>query len=121
MAQNDFWVLRVAGSGGTGLGPSVVYGTVRQSGGQIQVESQPGRRSDISHPAAGRGSGGRLADPRGSIPGGTETIPFAEDDSAIRILVTRTLEVSGYHVLSASDGLAALELAAPMKARSTSC
>jgi PAS domain S-box-containing protein len=102
-------------TGGTGLGLSVVYGIVRQSGGQIQVESQPGAgatfrirlpRAEASPPAV------RPADPRGSIPGGTETILFAEDDSAIRILVSRTLEVLGYRVLSASDGLAALELAA---------
>jgi CheY-like chemotaxis protein len=92
-----------------------VYGIVRQSGGQIQVESQPRAgatfrirlpRVDAAPPAA------RPADPRGAIPGGTETILFAEDDSAIRILVTRTLEVLGYRVLSAPDGLAALELAA---------
>jgi CheY-like chemotaxis protein len=102
-------------TGGTGLGLSVVYGIVRQSGGQIQVESQPGAGATFrirlprveSSPQAAR-----PADPRGLIPGGTETILFAEDDTAIRILVTRTLEVLGYRVLSASDGLAALELAA---------
>jgi two-component system, cell cycle sensor histidine kinase and response regulator CckA len=103
-----------ASNGGTGLGLSVVYGIVRQSGGTIQVESQPGAgttfrirlpRVEAATQAA------RPADPRGSIPGGTETILFAEDDTAIRILVTRTLEVLGYRVLSAPDGLAALELA----------
>jgi len=104
-----------ASSGGTGLGLSVVYGIVRQSGGQIQVESQPGAGATFrirlprveATPAAARAS-----DPRESIPGGAETILFAEDDSAIRILVTRTLEVLGYRVLSATDGLAALEMAA---------
>jgi PAS domain S-box-containing protein len=102
-------------TGGTGLGLSVVYGIVRQSGGQIQVDSQPGAGATFrirlprveASPAVAR-----PADPRGSIPGGTETILFAEDDSAIRILVSRTLEVLGYRVLSAPDGLAALELAA---------
>jgi PAS domain S-box-containing protein len=104
-----------AGSGGTGLGLSVVYGIVRQSGGQIQVESQAGAGATfrIRLPRVEAApTTVRRVDPRSSIPGGTETILFAEDDSAIRILVTRTLEVLGYRVLSAPDGLAALELAA---------
>jgi PAS domain S-box-containing protein len=100
--------------GGTGLGLAVVYGIVRQSGGHVHVESQPGAGATfrIRLPRVeSAGAPTRAADPRRSIPGGTETILFAEDDTAIRILVTRTLEVLGYRVLSAPDGLAALEMA----------
>jgi two-component system, cell cycle sensor histidine kinase and response regulator CckA len=91
-----------------------VYGVVRQSGGYIRLESEPGmgttfqvylpRVDAAALPAAERP---RLE----SLPGGTETILFAEDDAAIRRFVIEALESLGYRVISAADGVAALRTA----------
>jgi len=99
---------------GTGLGLSVVYGVVRQSGGNIHLESEPGTgttfriflpRTDAAPIPA------QQTQASGPLPQGSETILVAEDDEAIRSLVSGTLESLGYCVLCAPDGLAALEMA----------
>jgi PAS domain S-box-containing protein len=101
-------------SEGTGLGLSVVYGVVRQSGGFIRLESEPGvgtafrvflPRVAVLQPAS------RVPARSGNLPRGSETILFAEDDAAIRKLVTHSLEGLGYRVLAVPDGVAALATA----------
>jgi signal transduction histidine kinase/ActR/RegA family two-component response regulator len=102
---------------GTGLGLSVVYGIVRQHNGYIGIESEPGRgatfrvylpRATAPSPAAAPGE--RAAAPK-RLPGGSETILLAEDDSAIRRMLTPFLAGLGYRVLAAQDGVEALEVA----------
>jgi PAS domain S-box-containing protein len=103
---------------GTGLGLSVVYGVVRQSGGYIRLESEPGVGTTFRiylprvmppSDALPETTLGRMA-PRGS-----ETILFAEDDTAIRKLVAHSLRSLGYHVLSAPDGVDAIGMAETYK------
>jgi PAS domain S-box-containing protein len=98
---------------GTGLGLSVVYGVVRQSGGYIRLESAPGSGATfrIFLPRVPSDPKPETSTAREASPHGTETILFAEDDAAIRRLVTGYLEGLGYRVLSAEDGVAALKLA----------
>ena len=104
-----------AGSGGTGLGLSMVYGIVQQSGGQIAVESEPGRGTSFRillprADGAGRRGRGEAAGPRPRRPGG-ETVLVVEDEPAIRSLACEMLEAHGYRALSAGSGEEALGLA----------
>jgi two-component system, cell cycle sensor histidine kinase and response regulator CckA len=100
---------------GTGLGLSMVYGIITQSGGFIAVDSAPGQGATIAlHlPAA------QVADvpvppapPRTRVvPRGAGTILIAEDSEGVLLLAERILRGAGYAVLSARDGVEALEVA----------
>jgi hypothetical protein len=96
---------------GTGLGLAMVFGFVKQSGGQMTAQSQPGRGSTfnlyfprVSAPAAERA----YAE---AAPGGGETILLVEDEEDLRKLALELLTQQGYTVLEAPDGLTALRLA----------
>jgi two-component system CheB/CheR fusion protein len=100
---------------GTGLGLASVYGMVKQSGGFIWVESQPGRGTTftIDLPRAAASAPRRpSAEPVGDAVGGAETILVAEDDDAVRAWVCRSLTELGYTVLEARDGEEALRVMA---------
>jgi PAS domain S-box-containing protein len=99
---------------GTGLGLSTVYGIIKQSGGYVFVQSEPGHGTafTIYFP--------RVDEPRdalGAMPvlnaasGGSETILLVEDEESVRQLVRETLAARGYRVLEANNGNAALALA----------
>jgi CheY-like chemotaxis protein len=96
---------------GTGLGLSTVYGIVRQNQGRIHVSSEPGQGTvfDLYFPAVAEREAER--EQPASRPRKAEaaaTILVAEDEPAVRGLVTQTLEQLGYTVLEATDGYEAL-------------
>lgn len=97
---------------GMGLGLSSVYGIVKQSGGEIQVESAPGKGAVfiIYFPCAE----GAVGSPAGAMPQaaatGSGVVVIAEDDETMRRIARRILSGAGYTVLEAVDGRAALEL-----------
>lgn len=99
---------------GTGLGLATVYGVVKQSGGGVAVDSKPGQGATFKiflprtqEPAAS-------PSPDETAAGGwtgTGTILLVEDEEAFLRLTAERLTQSGYTVLSACDGVQALELA----------
>src|SRR6266568_1682948 len=97
---------------GTGLGLSMVYGVVKQSGGYIYAESRPqeGSAFKIYLPRANGAAEQVPHHPRMATPKGTETILVVEDDESIRQLVSGFLRAHGYHVLTAAEGVDALQL-----------
>jgi two-component system cell cycle sensor histidine kinase/response regulator CckA len=98
---------------GTGLGLSSVYGTVRQSGGHIAVDTTVGEGTtfriylpQVDDQPEGAGPDGDEG------PSGSGVILLAEDEPAVRALARRVLERAGYTVLEAVDGEQARQICA---------
>ena len=97
---------------GTGLGLSTVYGIVRQSGGQIALDSEPGRGTvvTVSLPRLGPACQRPPAPTTDARSSGNETVLLVEDEDDVRRLAQQSLERHGYRVLSASCADNALQL-----------
>jgi PAS domain S-box-containing protein len=98
---------------GTGLGLSMVYGIVKQSGGFPELISQPGEGTTVAvyFPAVrDEPAGERMVTTR--IRGAGEQILVVEDDPQVRAIVRRALQAAGYAVYEAITGLAAINFMA---------
>ena len=102
---------------GTGLGLATVYGIVRQGGGVVRVDSEPGSGSTfgIYLPLAdGPADPPRPDHPPAAAPprrATGETILLAEDEESVRAITREILVRRGYRVLAAADGPSAIDLA----------
>ncbi len=99
---------------GTGLGLATVYGIIKQHRGWITVDSEIGAGTTfhVFLPATTKPAPPTAPPPDPGTPscGGLETILVVEDEPALRSLVRGILEHSGYTVLEAASGKAALEV-----------
>jgi PAS domain S-box-containing protein len=109
---DPFFTTKEVGEG-TGLGLSTVYGIIQQNRGHISVYSEQGKGSvfKIYLPVSARSANTDLFPEEHAPPeGGRETILVAEDDQTILKLAAQVLTRSGYTVLTASDGVEALQV-----------
>ncbi len=92
---------------GTGLGLSTVYGVVKQSGGYIDVVSEPGSGAAFKIYLPKVEEAVAPLKPSSELPlalQGTETVLLVEDEASLRKLSRQQLELCGYHVLEAENG-----------------
>jgi len=109
-----FFTTKAVGRG-TGLGLSTVYGIVQQCGGQITLESAPGRGTTftISLPLAAEPSAEPAHRPGPSRPpAGAGTVLVVEDDDEVRQVTVRILRDQGYTVVDTGRPQDAVALAA---------
>ncbi|HET9932287.1 MAG TPA: PAS domain-containing protein [Polyangiaceae bacterium] len=95
---------------GTGLGLSSAYAIVTDHGGTIHCSTRVGQgtRFDIELPEAPAAPPAPSLSERVPVPVGTETILMADDEAAVRRVLRRMLERSGFRVIECEDGVQAL-------------
>jgi signal transduction histidine kinase/CHASE3 domain sensor protein/ActR/RegA family two-component response regulator len=109
-AFEPFFTTKEVGKG-SGLGLSMVYGFVKQSGGHIKIYSEQGHGTTIKlYLPPGEGMIEAAAPTTPQAEGGAETIFVVEDDTMVRNFVTTQLQSLGYNTVAAADSRAALQL-----------
>lgn len=112
-AFDPFFTTKPMGQG-TGLGLSMIYGFVRQSGGQVRIDSDLGKgtamciylpRHTGEVPAQELDTAGNLI-----APGDGEVVLVIDDEATIRMIIAEVLEDLGYRVIEAEDGPSGLKI-----------
>jgi signal transduction histidine kinase len=104
-AFEPFFTTKPTGQG-TGLGLSMAYGFVKQSGGEIVLRSVPGTGTSVRIFLRRSASGAEAAEDDGvatPLFGGVETVLVVEDEDDVRDATAQLLQALGYHVLQAPD------------------
>lgn len=109
-AFDPFFTTRELGKG-TGLGLGMVYGFVKQSGGRVEIESEPGRGTTVRFYLP-RTAAEKMVEDVGPAMDeeleGEGSILVVDDDEAVRTGTVLLLESLGYEVVAAEDGPSAL-------------
>ena len=112
-AFEPFFTTKDVGKG-TGLGPSMVYGFVKQSGGHARIQSEVGSGTVVRLylPRAIVAEAAASAAPQTGteLPSGKETILFVEDDPMVRQYTGQHIVGLGYNVITAENAVEALAL-----------
>ncbi len=97
---------------GTGLGLAMVYGFVKNHGGFVNVQSEPGRgaRFTMSLPLVPAPAAQRNTGAYGRIPPGWGTILVVDDEPLVRAFAVEGLKGLGYQVYAAENGKQAFEI-----------
>ncbi|MDM0078482.1 PAS domain-containing protein [Variovorax sp. J2P1-59] len=115
-AFDPFFTTKPIGQG-TGLGLSMVYGFVRQSGGQVRIDSEVGQGTSVClylPRFADSVEAPMLAPSAPVCEGGTgETVVLIDDEPAVRMLISDVLREAGYEVVEAGTGADGLRLMDP--------
>jgi PAS domain S-box-containing protein len=114
-AFEPFYTTKGPGAG-SGLGLSMVYGFVKQSGGHVQLYSEIGHGTTVRLYLPARGENAGAAVQRDATPvarpASGETVLVVEDDERVRRVSIRRLKKLGYTVIEADNGPAALKVLA---------
>jgi len=107
-----FFTTKESGKG-TGLGLAMVYGTVKQAGGYIRVDSELGRGTtfNIYLPRFDERAGPAAVEEPSVAAKGWETVLLVEDEPPLRAIVREVLAQHGYRVIEAGDASEAIEIA----------
>jgi len=104
-ALEPFFTTKEVGKG-TGLGLAMVYGFVKQSGGAIDVQSEPDRGTTVRlyfpRIISGSAEGVVRQDAR-PLRGGNETVLVVEDEASVLWVAAQLLRDGGYHVLESAS------------------
>lgn len=109
---DPFYTTKPLGEG-TGLGLSMVYGFVQQSGGQVRVHSEEGVGTTMAIYLPRHAGAAESRAPVEALPivsGHGETVLVIEDERALRDIIEEVLRDAGYRVLTAQDGPGGLQL-----------
>ncbi len=111
-AFDPFFTTKPLGQG-TGLGLSMIYGFVRQSGGQVRVYSEVGKGTTMClyfprH--LGPAEEQRTPEPNHLAHGAGETVLVVDDEPTVRMLIGEVLLEQSYNILEAADGPAAMRI-----------
>jgi two-component system cell cycle sensor histidine kinase/response regulator CckA len=111
-----FFTTKAQGQG-TGLGLTTVFGIVKQSGGGVEVSSEPGNGTSVTVylPRFDQPAAAEMDAPEAHAARGSETILLVEDEEQVRNLVRDTLLREGYKVLDAPGAVEARRIAGAHK------
>ena len=113
-AFDPFFTTKPLGQG-TGLGLSMIYGFVRQSGGQARIYSEPGQGTMVCLYLPRHLGEANTADAMPDLAGTPraerdETVLVVDDEPTVRMLVMDVLEELGYAAVEAADGASGLRV-----------